>query len=55
MGEPLLRINAPAGHMTTNVAYGGPDNKNLYITESDTGCVLVTKMEVPGQLMHSHL
>ena len=55
LGEPLLRIKAPVGHMTTNVAYGGPENKNLYITESDTGCVLVAKMDVAGQPMHSHL
>ena len=55
IGEPILRIDAPAGLMTTNVAFGGQDNKQLYITESDTGCVLITPMEVPGQPMHSHL
>jgi len=54
-GEPILRIDAPAGLMTTNVAFGGQGNKQLYITESDTGCVLIAPMNVPGQPMHSHL
>lgn len=53
-GEPLLRIVSCAGHMTTNVAFGGADNRNLYITESETGSVLVARMEIPGQPMHSH-
>jgi gluconolactonase len=34
------------------VAYGGPDNKTLYITES--GSVLTAPLEVPGQPMFSH-
>ncbi len=53
-GEPLLRIESCAGHMTTNVAFGGPDNRDLYITESETGNVLVARMDVPGRPMHSH-
>ena len=53
-GEPLLRIDSCAGHMTTNVAFGGKDNRDLYITESETGSVLVARMEVPGEPMHSH-
>ena len=53
-GEPMLRIDAPEGHMTTNCAYGGPDNKTLFITESKTGTVLSAPMPVPGRLMYSH-
>ena len=57
-GEPMLRIDAPAvggvGLMTTNCAYGGPDNKTLYITESKTGTVLSAPMPVPGRAMFSH-
>ncbi len=53
-GEPMLRIDAPAGHMTTNCAFGGPDNKTLYITESKTGTVLSAPMPVAGRLMYSH-
>ena len=54
LGVPILRLDSCQGHMTTNVAYGGPDNRNLYITESESGCVLVARLDTPGQLMHSH-
>jgi gluconolactonase len=53
-GEPLLRIDSCAGHMTTNIAFGGRDNRDLYITESESGSVLVARLEVPGQSMYSH-
>lgn len=54
LGEPLYRIRSCQGLATTNVAYGGSDNKNLYITESETGCVLVARVPVAGRLMESH-
>jgi gluconolactonase len=54
LGEPLYRIRSCEGLTTTNVAYGGPDNKNLYITESESGCILVARLPVPGRLMFSH-
>jgi gluconolactonase len=54
LGEPLYRIRSCEGLATTNVAYGGPDNKDLYITESESGCVLVAKLSRPGQTMYSH-
>lgn len=53
-GEPLLRIDSCMGHMTTNIAFGGKDNRDLYITESESGSVLVARMETPGQPMYSH-
>jgi gluconolactonase len=53
-GEPMMRINSPTGPMVTNCAYGGPDNKQLYITESRTGSVLVADMPIAGQKMYSH-
>jgi gluconolactonase len=53
-GEPMLRIDAPEGLLTTNCAYGGVDNKTLYITESKTGTVLSAPMPVAGRLMYSH-
>jgi gluconolactonase len=53
-GEPLLRINSCKGPMTTNIAFGGRENRDLYITESESGCVLVARMEIPGQPMYSH-
>ena len=54
LGEPLARIKSCAGLATTNLAYGGPDGKTLYITESESGSVLSVPMEVPGQPMFSH-
>jgi gluconolactonase len=54
LGEPLYRIRSCQGLATTNVAYGGPDNKNLYITESESGCVLVARLPVAGRVMASH-
>ena len=54
LGEPLHRINAGAGLHTTNVAYGGPDNRDLFITESDTGSILRARLKVPGRRMFSH-
>jgi gluconolactonase len=53
-GEPLLRIDSCMHGMTTNIAFGGPDNRDLYITESESGCVLVARMEIPGKPMYSH-
>ncbi|WP_249793430.1 SMP-30/gluconolactonase/LRE family protein [Bradyrhizobium cenepequi] len=54
VGEPLYRIRSCEGLATTNVAYGGPDNRNLYITESESGCVLIAKLPTPGRGMYSH-
>lgn len=48
-GEPTLRIRSPEGRMTTNLAYGGPDNRTLYITESATGTILRAEAPVPGR------
>lgn len=53
-GEPTLRINAPEGGHTTNIAYGGPDRKTLYITESETGTILTAPVNVSGRAMYSH-
>ncbi|WP_269498920.1 SMP-30/gluconolactonase/LRE family protein [Castellaniella sp. S9] len=54
LGEPLARINSCEGLSITNLAYGGPENKTLYITESDSGSILKAELEVPGQPMYSH-
>ena len=54
LGEPLYRVRSCTGLATTNVAYGGPDRKSLYITESETGTILVARLPVAGRLMESH-
>jgi gluconolactonase len=50
----MLRIKSPKGLLTTNCAYGGPDRRTLYITESKTGTVLSAEMPVAGRPMYSH-
>ena len=55
IGEPLYRVRSCEGLTTTNVAYGGPDNRTLYITESESGTILQAQLPVAGRLMASHL
>lgn len=53
--EPVYRIRACSpGRTTTNLAFGGEDNKTLYFTESASGTILQTTMEIPGRVMYSH-
>jgi len=53
-GEPLLRIRSCAGMMTTNLAFGGKDNQDLFITESESGSILRARMDTPGLTLFSH-
>ncbi|GIK86813.1 MAG: SMP-30/gluconolactonase/LRE family protein [Burkholderiales bacterium] len=53
-GEPVARIQSCAGDHTTNVAYGGPDGRTLYITESETGTLLTATMPAAGLRLFSH-
>jgi len=53
-GMPLARLPSCEGRMTTNVAYGGAGNRQLFITESTSGTVLVADMPVAGKPMYSH-
>jgi gluconolactonase len=50
VGEPVARIHSCTGLLTTNIAYGGSDRNRLFITESETGTVLVADMDVPGRV-----
>jgi gluconolactonase len=54
LGEPIARIRSCAGIRTTNVAYGGPDRRTLFITEAEHGVILTARMPVPGRPMYSH-
>lgn len=47
-GEPRLRINTPAGRSPTNVCYGGPEFRDLYVTEAESGCILRARIPYPG-------
>lgn len=53
-GEPLARIQSTIGHHTTNMAYGGPDGRTLFITESESGTLLQADMPAAGLKLFSH-
>ena len=55
MGEPKHRIRSRRGLNTTNLAFGGPDNKSLFITESMSGTILRAELADAGKVMYSHL
>jgi gluconolactonase len=53
-GQPLLQIESPHGDTLTNLAYGGPDRRTLYMTNSETGTILAARLPVAGRMMYSH-
>lgn len=55
LGEPIYRIQSCRGKKVTNVAYGGPGNKTLFITEAESGTILRAELDVPGKTMYSHM
>jgi len=55
LGRPLYEIPSCAGHAITNAAYGSPDGKTLYITESETGTILQAQLSTPGLTLFSHM
>ncbi len=54
-GEPLYRVNSCKGLAITNCAFGGPDNRTPYITESSSGCVLTAELPTPGRVLYAHM
>ncbi|MCD8504016.1 MAG: SMP-30/gluconolactonase/LRE family protein [Burkholderiaceae bacterium] len=52
-GEPTHVWTSPTGHAITNLAFGGIDNREVFVTESESGCVLRFKAPVPGTRVHS--
>jgi gluconolactonase len=55
IGEPRHRVRSANGLFTTNIAFGGPDRCDLYITESHTGTILRARVPVPGRVLFSHM
>ena len=45
----ILREIPLSGRDCTNVAFGGPDGRTLYVTIADRGGVDVIRTELPGQ------
>ena len=50
--EPEVVLRSCAGASLTNVAFGGPDRKTLYCTESISGSVLRATLDEPGVPVH---
>ncbi len=48
LGEPLYRVRCKTGLTTTNIAFGGVDMRDLYITESETGHILKARLPIAG-------
>jgi gluconolactonase len=54
LGEPVLRIDSCAGIATTNIAFGGTGGNTLFITEAESGSVMMATLDTPGQPIFSH-
>jgi len=54
LGEPILRIRAPAGLFGSNVAFGPNGEKAVYVTESETGAILRAETPMGGTPLYSH-
>jgi gluconolactonase len=52
--EPLYRIKSCAGRTITNLAFGGHENKQLFMIDSSTGSILTKHLEHSGKPMFSH-
>jgi gluconolactonase len=50
--EPEIVLRSCAGASLTNVAFGGPDRKTLYCTESISGSILRAALDQPGLPVH---
>jgi gluconolactonase len=40
---------------TTNIAFGGPNQSTLFITESDSGTILAAEIGIAGRVLYSHM
>ena len=50
LGVPTFRVVSCKGMMTTNLAYGGADQKNFLLQKSKSGCILVTRVPTLGDI-----
>jgi gluconolactonase len=50
--EPEVVLRSSAGSSLTNIAFGGPDRRTLYCTESGSGSVLRATLDTPGGPIH---
>lgn len=54
LGEPVYRIVSCGSTHTTNLAFGGEDNRTIFITDAGAGCILSARLDVAGKSMFSH-
>jgi len=54
LGRLTHHLDLEEGLLATNVAFGGPGNRFLYVTESRTGTIYRAEMPYPGQPLFSH-
>lgn len=47
-GELIARIASCRGATVTNLCFGGPDHKTIFITESESGSILRADWHIPG-------
>jgi gluconolactonase len=52
-GEPIARILSPRGKTTTNVKFGDPDRRRMFITDSATGSILTARWTTPGRRLYA--
>ena len=45
-------LRGPAGASITNLAFGGPERRTLFVTDSTHGRVMTAEMDVPGLPLH---
>ena len=50
--EPVWILRGPEGASTTNLAFGGPDRRRIFVTDSPHGEVLVADTDCPGLPLH---
>ena len=53
LGEPFSRLVSCEELSTTNIAFGG--SKQMFITESDSGTILVADVGIAGRTLYSHM
>lgn len=54
IGVPIALVESAVGHDTTNLAFGGPERRDGYITESDSGTILRATLPIVGARLFSH-
>lgn len=52
LARPVDVLHSPAGLVTTNVAFGGPERRTVYCTESETNSILRATLNVAGCELH---